>query len=115
MVESAISPENRDLTFPDRARKPGFRQGARAQKGNPAKRTGHALLVAAQYSQKSPENNGLLPGWLTDFRQTYVNFGGRLLIWPNPGLTPADHDRISAQFSPGCILSLAGRIRPRAH
>ena len=29
------------------------------QKGSPAKRTGHTLRVAAQYSQKSPQNNGL--------------------------------------------------------
>jgi hypothetical protein len=40
----------------------------RAQKGSPAKRTGHTLLVAAQYSQKSPENNVLFAIWLADFR-----------------------------------------------
>jgi hypothetical protein len=39
-----------------------------AQKGSPAKRTGHTLLVAAQYSQKSPENNALFAIWLADFR-----------------------------------------------
>jgi hypothetical protein len=49
-------------TFPDHAQNLEF-WGAvlprkiRAQKGSPAKRTGHTLLVAAQYSQKSPENN----------------------------------------------------------
>src|ERR1700736_3212177 len=37
---------------------------SRAQKGSPAKRTGHTLLAAAQYSQKSPENNGLFAIWL---------------------------------------------------
>src|SRR5260370_34946874 len=30
-----------------------------SQKGSPAKRPGHTLLAAAQYSKKSPENNGL--------------------------------------------------------
>ncbi|HEX9468937.1 MAG TPA: hypothetical protein VF957_05305, partial [Bradyrhizobium sp.] len=45
-------------TFPDRARKTWNTKGATgAQKGSPAKGTGHTLLVAAQYSQKSPENN----------------------------------------------------------
>jgi len=50
------------------ARNPEF-DGARcAQKGSPAKRTGHTLLVAAQYIQKTPKINGLLPSWLIDFR-----------------------------------------------
>src|SRR6478752_5548952 len=39
----------------------------RAQKGSPAKRTGHTLLVAAQYSQESAENNALFAIWLADF------------------------------------------------
>src|SRR3981189_908209 len=47
--------------------KPGIRRAHRAQKGRPAKRTGHTLLVAAQYSQKSPENNGLFAIWRADF------------------------------------------------
>jgi hypothetical protein len=38
-----------------------------AQKGSPAKRTGHALLVAVQYSQKSQKNNALFAIWLADF------------------------------------------------
>jgi hypothetical protein len=38
------------------------------QKGSPAKRTGQTLRIAAQYSQKTPKNNGLLVGWLIDFR-----------------------------------------------
>jgi hypothetical protein len=55
---SAISPENRDPLF--RIALKTWNSRARgAQKGNPAKRTGHTLLVAAQYIQKSPENNGL--------------------------------------------------------
>jgi hypothetical protein len=41
---------------------------AGAQKGNPAKRTGHTLRVAPQYSQKSPENNALFQVWLAEFR-----------------------------------------------
>src|SRR5580704_9147069 len=39
-----------------------------AQKGSPAKRTGHTLLVATQYSQKSLKNNGLFAIWLAEFR-----------------------------------------------
>jgi hypothetical protein len=46
-------------TFPDHAQNLGIRGRSGAQKGSPAKRTGHTLLVAAQYSQKSPQNNGL--------------------------------------------------------
>jgi hypothetical protein len=38
------------------------------KKGSPAKRTGHTLLVAAQYSQKSAKNNVLFAVWLADFR-----------------------------------------------
>jgi hypothetical protein len=41
--------------------------GAWAQKGSPAKRTGHILLVAAQYSQELPKNNALIGIWLADF------------------------------------------------
>src|ERR1700685_498373 len=37
-----------------------------AQKGSPAKRTGHTLLIAAQYSQELPENNALFAIWLAD-------------------------------------------------
>jgi hypothetical protein len=40
----------------------------RAEKGSPAKATGHTLLVAAQYSQESAENNALFAIWLADFR-----------------------------------------------
>src|SRR5437868_13399362 len=38
------------------------------QKGSPAKRTGHTLRVAMQYSQKSQKNNGLFHPWLAEFR-----------------------------------------------
>jgi hypothetical protein len=38
-----------------------------AQKGSPAKKTGHTILVAAQYSQESPENNELFVAWLALF------------------------------------------------
>jgi hypothetical protein len=53
--------------FPDHAQKTGFRRAHTAQKGSPAKRTGHTLRVAAQYSQKSPENNALFAVWLAVF------------------------------------------------
>src|SRR4030088_1015750 len=54
--------------------KPGIRRAHRAQKGSPAKRTGHTLLVAAQYSQKSPKNNALFAIWLADFRRKRGRF-----------------------------------------
>jgi hypothetical protein len=56
---SVISPENRDPLFRI-ALKTWNSRALGAQKGSPAKRTGHTLLVAAQYIQKSPKNNGLL-------------------------------------------------------
>jgi hypothetical protein len=55
----------RDLTGKPEPTFPGCTQNLEcdgaliAQKGSPAKRTGHTLRVAAQYSQKSPENNVL--------------------------------------------------------
>jgi hypothetical protein len=53
--------------FPDHAQKLEFDRALTAQKGSPAKRTGHTLRVVAQYSQKSPENNALFAIWLADF------------------------------------------------
>src|SRR5882757_1207823 len=55
-------------TFPDHAQKPGFWRALGAQKGSPAKRTGHTLRVAAQCSQKTLKNNGLFGVWLAHFR-----------------------------------------------
>jgi hypothetical protein len=49
-------------TFPDRAQNLEFK-GAWRPKRKPGQRTGHTLLVAAQYIQKSPKNNGLLTGF----------------------------------------------------
>jgi hypothetical protein len=57
-------------TFPDRAQNLKFGSNKLRtwpQKGCPAKRTGHTLLVAAQYIQKTSKNKGLLVGWLADF------------------------------------------------
>jgi hypothetical protein len=59
---SAISPENRDPLFRIVLEAWNLRAHG-AQKGSPAKRTGHTLLVAAQYIQKSSKNNGLLSGF----------------------------------------------------
>jgi hypothetical protein len=56
---SVISPENRDPLFRIALKTWNLRAHG-AQKGSPAKRTGHTLLVALQYSEKSPKNNGLL-------------------------------------------------------
>jgi hypothetical protein len=61
---SAISPENRDPLFRItlktwNSKGAALQRKIGTQKGSPAKTTGHTLLVAAQYSQKSPENNGL--------------------------------------------------------
>jgi hypothetical protein len=64
---SAISPENRDPLFRITLKNWSSAGAHGAQKGSPAKRTGHTLLVAAQYSQKSPENNALFAIWLADF------------------------------------------------
>jgi hypothetical protein len=59
MVGGVISPENRDPLFRITLKNLEFERAQGAQKGSPAKRTGHTLLIAAQYSQKSPENNAL--------------------------------------------------------
>jgi hypothetical protein len=71
---SAISPENRDPLFRIALKNLEFERAHRAQKGSPAKRTGHALLVAVQYSQKSPKNNALFAIWLADFRRKRGRF-----------------------------------------
>jgi hypothetical protein len=50
-------------TFPDRAQNLELK-GVWRPKRKPGQRTGHTLLVAAQYIQKSPKNNGLVaPFW----------------------------------------------------
>src|SRR5580698_5216218 len=73
----------------------------RAQKGSPAERTGHTLLVAVQYSQKSPKNNALFAIWLVDFR--YRNRLRSAAVGPVGGIDPAQHflkvgfDRFIAQ------------------
>jgi hypothetical protein len=66
---SAISTENRDRLFRIALENLEFDGAYSAQKGSPAKRTGHTLLVAAQYSQKSPKNNALFAIWLAEFRR----------------------------------------------
>src|SRR5437868_2461092 len=63
-------------------------QRAWRPKRKPGPRTGHTLLIAAQYSQKSPENNVLFVAWLADF-------GGK----------PA----------PSGALGLFGRVNPSQH
>jgi hypothetical protein len=62
---SAISPENRDPLFRIALKTLEFEGAQAPKKGSPAKRTGHTLLVAAQYSQKLPQNNGLFGHWAT--------------------------------------------------
>ncbi|TMK09997.1 MAG: hypothetical protein E6G71_04685 [Alphaproteobacteria bacterium] len=69
MVGSAISPENRDPLFRIALKNLEFERAQRAQKGSPAKKTGHTLLVAPQYSQELPENNALFVIWLADFSE----------------------------------------------
>jgi hypothetical protein len=73
---SAISPENRDPLFRITLENLKFWGAHGTQKGSPAKGTGQTLLVALQYSQKTPKNNGLLAGWLTDFPPKQRCFGG---------------------------------------
>jgi hypothetical protein len=78
---STISPENRDPLFRITLKTWNLQtwnlKGAAiqskicTQKGSPAKGTGHTLLVATQYSQKTLKNNGLFAVWLAEFcRQT---------------------------------------------
>ena len=67
MVGGAISPENRDPLFRITLKNLEFERAYSAQKGSPAKRTGQTLLVALQYSQKSPKNNALFAVWLAEF------------------------------------------------
>jgi hypothetical protein len=59
---------------PDRTQNLEFERAFGAQKGSPAKGTGHALLVALQYSQELPENNALFAIWLADFRASPGRF-----------------------------------------
>jgi hypothetical protein len=82
---SVISPENRDPLFRIALKTWNLRARG-AQKGSPAKRTGHTLLVAAQYIQKSPKNNGLVtPIW----QLTADLFGNILRNWWVPGYLEA--------------------------
>src|ERR1019366_4202913 len=64
---SAISRENRDPLFRITLKTWNSKGRSCAQKGSPAKRTGQTLLVALQYSQKSPKNNALFAIWLAEF------------------------------------------------
>jgi hypothetical protein len=66
-------------TFPDRTQKPGILEGTWCPKRKPGQTTGQTLLVAAQYSQKSPKNNIL--------SAKYISISG----------TFAGFDRVSAQ------------------
>jgi hypothetical protein len=62
-----ISGQTRTAFVPRENRHPLFRIMLRGpngpQKGSPAKKTGHTLLVAPQYIQKTPKNNGLFGIW----------------------------------------------------
>jgi hypothetical protein len=68
--------EDRDRPFGFTLKTEKSDRGRRPQKGCPANRTGHTLRIAAQYIQKTPKNNGLLAGWLTDFRPNRADFDG---------------------------------------
>jgi hypothetical protein len=57
---SAISPENRDPLFRITLKTWSLRTPQAPKKEARPKGPGIALLVAAQYIQKSPKNNGLL-------------------------------------------------------
>jgi hypothetical protein len=63
----AISRENRDLCLADDALKKMNFGEALAKKEARPKGPGTRLLVAAQYSQELPGNNGLFRVWLADF------------------------------------------------
>jgi hypothetical protein len=70
----AISPENRDPLFRIALKNLEFLEGAWRPKRKPGQKTGQTLLVAAQYSQESRKNNGLLTVWLIVFRPTRALF-----------------------------------------
>jgi hypothetical protein len=76
---SAISPENRDPLFRI-ALKTWNSRALKRPKRKPGQRTGHTLLVAAQYIQKSPKNNGFrgrFSQWTKDlFERSYRNWAG---------------------------------------
>jgi hypothetical protein len=61
---------------------------ATGQKGSPAKRTGHTILVAAQYSQESLKNNVLFVDWLADFGAVRTESGAFGLLGR---INPAQH------------------------
>jgi hypothetical protein len=82
---SAISPENRDPLFRITLKTWNSKGRLAPKKGSPAKKTGQTLLVAAQYSQKSPKNNALFAIWLADFGSKPVRFSGfGPLRWDRP-------------------------------
>jgi hypothetical protein len=60
---SAISPENRDPLFRIALKTWSLKKALGAKKEARPKGPGITLLVAAQYIQKSPKNNGLLRGF----------------------------------------------------
>src|SRR5437763_1028033 len=53
----------------------GWERDRRPKRKPGQKDRAHALLVAPQYSQKSPENNALFRVWLADFAATQTNRG----------------------------------------
>src|SRR5665647_3133235 len=55
--------------------KPEILEGAEHLKRKPGQKTGHTLLIALQYSQKTSKNNGLLTGWLIDFPSNQRHIG----------------------------------------
>jgi hypothetical protein len=89
------------------------------------KGTGHTLLVAAQYSQKTLKNNGLLAGWLTDFPSNHCHFGDGKPIWPHlkagaSDRRPDQHDPAGSDQQPNqderrkAGVVVGGRERPHA-
>jgi hypothetical protein len=65
---STISPENRDPLFRITLKTWNLEARIAPKKEARPKRTGHTLLVATQYSQKTSKNNGLFRIWSDDFR-----------------------------------------------
>src|SRR5207244_9006962 len=113
---SMISRQTRTAFVPRENRYPLFRIMLPGrflpQKGSPAKRTGHTLRVAAQYSQKTPKYNGLFGIWLADFGcggPSSALFGGG--IDPLQNLVKMGLNRLIAAARPVRISSKAGNNR----
>src|SRR5947209_20593270 len=76
-MEGARSHRKTGTHFSGSRSKPGFRQAPMAPKKEARPKGPGTLLVAAQYSQESLTNNGLMAAWLADFGGKTDESGGK--------------------------------------